>query len=82
MVVWDLLKALKLGESLKNPEAWKSAQVLTTAIGGMLYLLLPYLPENIAPTPEVLDVIINAIVGVIVAVNAYITLASSKKVGV
>jgi len=82
MIFFDLLKALKLGEELKNPAAWKNASVLTTIIGGLITLLLPHLPTNYQLPDDLTSILVSAIVGVIMAFNSYVTYASSKKVGI
>jgi len=81
MIFFDLLKALKMGEELKNPAAWKNAQVLTNIIGGLIALILPYLPTNYQLPDDLVTLFVSAIVGIVMAVNSYITYASSKKVG-
>ena len=77
----DLLKALKMGEELKNPAAWKNAQILTNLVGGLLALILKYLPLEYQLPDDLMSLFVSAIVGVVLAVNSYITYASSKKVG-
>lgn len=81
MIFFDLLKALKLGEELKNPAVWKNAQVLTNVIGGLVAFVLKYLPPAYQLPDDLASILVSAIVGVVLAVNSYITFASSKKVG-
>lgn len=81
MMLLDLLKALKMGEELKNPAAWKNAQILTNLVGGLLALILKYLPLEYQLPDDLMSLFVSAIVGVVLAVNSYITYASSKKVG-
>jgi len=81
MMLLDLLKALKMGEELKNPAAWKNAQVLTNIIGGIIALVLKYLPAGYQLPDDIMSLFVSAIVGIVIAVNSYITYASSKKVG-
>lgn len=79
--ILDFFKALKLGNELSDPATWKNRAVLTTVIGGLLYIIVPYLPASIAPTPEVTDLITDAIISIVAVVNSYLMIATSKKVG-
>lgn len=74
----SLLQALQAGHELSRPAAWKNVQLvasLLTALLGVLWSLgfkVQLMPDDIF-----------AIAGVIVAlINAYLVIATSKKVGI
>ena len=77
----NIINALKSGEQLDNPKKAKDVQYLTTLIGGIVYFGTLYLPVDIRPDKDLADLITNVIVAVLVIVNGYITVASSKKMG-
>ena len=74
-----VLAALRYGSSLSDPAVWKRRQNLTNALVGLLGAITLFLPV------EVTDADIAALAGgLAVAVgllNAYLTTATSDKVG-
>lgn len=80
MIFTDILKAMQAGSELKNPAAWKKGQMLTTAVGTLVALVLQYATPDNTISPEAVNAITEAIAAVLVAVNLLITKASSKKI--
>lgn len=83
MILVNLIKALQAGKELADPATWKNRQVtvnllviLLSAVAG-LARLLGWVDISDAVLQEV-AVIIATILGL---VNVYLTLATSKKVG-
>lgn len=78
----DALKALKTGNELKNPSKWKKTQVLATAIGTILILVLKYVVPDLTLPAGLIDDISSGIIGLVVSSNMYLTVATSKKVSI
>lgn len=74
---------LQKGRELKNPEIWKNVQALTLTLTAMLAGVVPFLPFNVPQ--EIIDQLgaglASLFVGGFAAFQLYITVASSKKVG-
>ena len=79
-MLMDLFKAVRYGEELKDPAKWKKGQLLTNAVGGLLVIAMRYIVPEYDLQPEMVDAATEAIVGVLVCLNLYITKASSKKI--
>lgn len=86
---WALIEVLYQGRQLANPAKWKNAQTLLNTSGGgggllvLLDALSKLLPENAQLTSADIYQIGEAvaIIGV-TGVNAYLTNATSDKVGI
>ena len=79
-MLMDLFKAVRYGEELKDPAKWKKGQLLTNAVGGLLYIGLKYLAPDFEMPPGVIETATEGIIAVLVCINLYITKSSSKKV--
>lgn len=74
-----MLKALKHGQSLSNVDLWKFLQLLINIIGIWLPVLALINPQ----AKELLDTgFVAEITTAFAATNAYLTLATSPKIGV
>jgi hypothetical protein len=74
----DGMKAIKAGEELRTASAWKSAQAVTSllvAAGG----LISAIGIDVPFTPEFYSSAGATIAGI---VNAYLTVATTKRIGV
>jgi hypothetical protein len=81
--ILDLMKAMKLGEEVGNPRKWKKGQIKMNALAGLLLIGISYLP--IPPeyiTPEVVDMLCDAIVGIVLLFNGILTVVHTRKLGV
>lgn len=81
--LWALIEALYVGKSLKNPEKWKNLQ--TALNGGLLTVFIALgklLPETLHLTDADLYQIAEAAGIIGVAINGYLTHATSDKVGI
>jgi hypothetical protein len=79
----SFIKVLQSGEELAKSATWKDIQGLTsalTALAGALVLVID--PEFQYVDQSVITAGVAGIVAIVGAVNAYITYATSKKVGV
>jgi hypothetical protein len=84
MIITDAIKVLKAGEELKNPANWKKGQVLTNTVGGLVMgavAIIKWKLPDIEIPQVVSDYAIEIISGALVVANAYMTTATSKKVG-
>jgi hypothetical protein len=78
----NFIKVLQSGEELAKAATWKNVQGLTsalTALAGALVLVLD--PTFRYVDNEVIAAGVAGVVAVVGSVNAYLTYASSKKVG-
>jgi hypothetical protein len=84
-MIMDLIKALQAGKELSDPAKWKNRQNLTNTVGVMVVAIAGLIkwkfPDFTLPA-GLEDYIIEVTVGVLGAVNLYLTTATSKKVGV
>lgn len=79
-----LFKALKVGESLHNPETWKVRQNAINAIMaamGILFAMSPDLKAHLALSEDDVIVIAGGIAAIGGAINTYLTTATTKKIG-
>ena len=75
--MFKLLKVLRHGERLTHVETWKNGQLAINALTGLLVILV-----NMVPTFEASETQVTSIAGgIVAAVNVYLTMATSKKVG-
>lgn len=74
-----MFSALKKGNSLENPVFWKKAQLYLTIIGVMLPLAAVLFPSLQVIIDK--DILAKTLVQ-IAAVNAYLTVATTDKIGV
>ena len=70
--------ALRKGKRLNNVVAWKNVQLITNALAAVV-VLLKALGIDLGLSESNIDVISGAIV---IIVNAYLTLATTNKVGI
>jgi len=80
---WALIEVLYVGKSLKDPAKWKNLQ--STLNGGLLTVLLAtgrLLPETLNLSDADLYQIAEAVGIIGVAINTYLTMATSEKVGI
>jgi hypothetical protein len=85
MIIKDFITVLKTGEELKNPANWKKGQVLTNTVGGLVMAAVAIIKwkfPDIEIPQVVADYAIEIISGALVVANAYMTTASTKKIGV
>lgn len=78
MNIEGIITVLKVGNSIQNPELWKKLQNLINLIFGMagvIAFMFPSVTQYL--TPENLISITTGIT----AINAYLTTATSTKVG-
>ena len=74
-----LCRVLRAGESLADSATWKNRQLSINAILAVLYLLVKFLPVDLAADDiEAIATVIALIGG---ALNSYLTVATSDKVG-
>jgi uncharacterized membrane protein YqaE (UPF0057 family) len=74
-----MLKSLKHGHSLPYSEAWKVLQILLNLAG----LWLPVAALFSPPLQSLLDVgLVTKLTAALATTNAYLTLATSPKIGV
>ena len=79
MKLFGLIKALKAGSSLANPATWKNAQTAANAIAVLVVFVLSFFSIDMAEKDIIsLSGVIVTLVGLF---NAYVTNATSKKVG-
>ena len=83
-MILNVIKALKAGEELSNPATWKKGQHLTNTVGALVLSVMGLVrwkfPEANIPA-ELADTLTQIIVGVLIAVNLYLTPATTKKIG-
>ena len=72
-------RALRAGESLADSATWKNHQLRLNAILAILYLLVKFLPMELAQ--DDMDAIASSIALLGGTVNSYLTVATSDKVG-
>ena len=79
-----ILLALQAGQSLRNRDKWKRGQELTNLIGalgtGVIAAIQVFFPDVLI-SDEACQVSYQIVGGVLVAVNLYLTRATSKRVG-
>lgn len=75
-----LCRALRAGESLTNAATWKQRQLRLNALLPIIYLLAHYLPIDLSA--DDVDAVATGI-GMVggAAVNIYLTIATTVKVG-
>ena len=73
-----MINALKAGHVLKNPANWKHAQNAVNAFGGCLPLVAIFIPG----AQFLIDAdFVAKLYGAIGAINVYLTLATTEKIG-
>lgn len=73
-------RALRAGESLADSATWKNHQLRFNALLAILYLLVKFLPVDLAT--DDIDAIASSLALIGGAVNSYLTVATSDKVGI
>lgn len=76
----DVTKALKAGESLKDPATWKNRQLLMNILSILVATGLKF--AGLAIPEADINAIIYGIVILITTINTYLIPATSEKVGV
>lgn len=85
MIITDAIRVLRAGESLKNPATWKKGQVLTNTVGGFVMGVIGILKwkfPDVEIPQFVSDYAIELISGALIFANAYMTTATTEKIGV
>jgi hypothetical protein len=78
----DVLKALKLGHEVRDPKTWKNRQQLLNVVSFLTLMgVNQFLPEATV-SEDMLTYINGGIVSFMMAFNAYLIPATSKKIGV
>jgi hypothetical protein len=67
-----MINALKAGEKLRNPAFWKRVQVLVAGFIPVIHYIYPNLDKGLGGVVD----------GVFVAIIAYLTVATTDKLGV
>jgi len=67
-----MLSALKAGEKLRNPATWKRVQVLVAGFIPVVHYIYPNLDKGLGGVVD----------GAFVAIIAYLTVATTDKLGV
>jgi hypothetical protein len=80
MIIFDLFKALKAGEEIANPAAWKKGTILTSAIGIIVGTAFKILAPNFDVPPDLTNIIVEALAAILVGINIFMTKVTSKKV--
>ena len=75
---WRVLKA---GESLGNVGMWKARQITATAVAGFIWALAKLAEQFGIVVPVDNETVDQIAVGVLAAVNLYLTLATSRTIG-
>ena len=84
MNISEIIKALKLGEEVSNPETWKNRQVTTSVIVSLLGLVIGVMKMkgiNLDISDADIVMIAGGIATVLGILNSLAVFASSKKVG-
>ena len=71
--------AVKAGESLTNPAAWKNVQMLMIPFSTLLALVPQFLPVEVSSAQ--INAIAYGLATLSVVVSTYLTAATSTKVG-
>jgi hypothetical protein len=80
--IFSIGTALRAGEELSKSETWKNRQVAINSILSLIGVIVLFVPEELQISGEAAESIAGGIVTVGGLVNAYLTTATSKKVGV
>lgn len=84
MILGDLIKVMKAGETLKDPAKWKKGQVLSNAVVGLItggIALIKWKFPEVEIPQAVSDYAVETLTGLLVVINMYWTTGTSKKVG-
>lgn len=73
------LAALRYGSSLTDPAIWKNRQILMNALLGLLAAVAPFIPVEMSDEQRM--AIAGGVAAVASVLNAYLTAATSNKVG-
>jgi hypothetical protein len=76
------LKALKLGHELRDPKTWKDRHQLLNAVSFITLMVINWLVPDTTISEEVLTNINEGVVFFMLAFNAYLIPATTKKTGV
>lgn len=78
------LDVLRKGQEVANPATWKNVQAGVNSVSALLLLLVNFAPEQYKPLIQsvVNQDMLNSLAGIVLGFyNAYVTWATSKKVG-
>lgn len=78
---WVIIEVLYKGRELQNKELWKNAQAVTGALLPMFAAINIFFPDLQISTMDT-HTIINGIVAVFGVAGTYLTVATSKSVGI
>jgi len=82
--MFKLIGALKAGEELDNSAKWKNKQLLANTVAIVILAIINgarAIDIQIPLTEPQVQIISDIIAGIIVLINGYLTIATSKKVG-
>lgn len=80
----DIMKALEVGEELKNPEQWKNKQDTATKVSAVIAAIITVAKlagYDLPVDDEQLVVIVGVVASILGLANSYMIKATSKKVG-
>jgi hypothetical protein len=83
--MWTILKALQAGHSLSDPATWKNIQLLGNVIFAILAAITTVVRwawPDFMISDDLLIKVSTVIAEVVVLINGYLTVATSKKIGV
>jgi hypothetical protein len=80
MIIFDLFKALKAGEEISNPASWKSGTMLLTCVGVIVAQAFKIFAPDYNIEQDLIDTITQSIYNGLIAINLFMTKATSKKV--
>ena len=85
MIITDAIKALQVGQELKDPAKWKAGQDLTNKVYVVLIFavgLIRTQVDDLQVTDAQLLAIAGAIGAILAVINSFLTNATTKKIGI
>lgn len=85
MIITEMFRALHAGQELRNKEGWKNAQATANHIAVILAAIVSALAMagvDLHFTPDSIVLIAGGVAGVLGIVNSYLTVATTKSIGV
>lgn len=83
-MIAEMFRALRAGQELRNKEGWKNAQATTNHVATILAAIASALAiagVNLNIAPDSLVLIAGGIAGVLGIANSYLTVATTKSIG-
>jgi len=83
-MIFAALEVIKKGRELADPAKWKNVQTLTNLVSVVVMLLYNFVKQFFFPELDLdqfIPYIKEIVVSVFLMLNAYFTMATSKKVG-